>query len=277
MSVPPVRAADVWANWWDAALFAAMPELAALYRRLGLDSRACLTAEDLLAEVESAAVDRVVLSATAFPGSSAGNDAVAAVVERMPDRLVGCASVDPRTGMDAVRELRRAVTGLGFRALKLLPFLYDRPPNDAVYYPLYAACVDLGIPVLVLTGHTAVMRRSEVGRPHHLDDVALHFPELVIVAGHGGYPWTEELVALAWKHPNLYVDTSGHRPKYLAPALRHYLNSYGRGKVMFGTGWPLSDFAGPLVEARALDLRPEARDAYLWGAAARVFGWEDAP
>lgn len=215
-------------------------------------------------EAASGVVDKIVLSATAFPGSPAGNDAVADVVAEMPDRLVGCASVDPGRGMESVRELRRAVENLGLRGLKLLPFLYDRAPNDAIYYPLYAACVDLGIPALVLTGHTAVMRRSELGRPLYLDDVALHFPELTIIAGHAGYPWTDELVSLAWKHPNLYIDTSGHRPKYLPPSLRHYLNSYGREKVMFGTGYPLMDFATPLSEARDMGLRPEALSRYLW-------------
>ena len=148
-------------------------------------------------EAASGVVDKIVLSATAFPGSPAGNDAAADVVAEMPDRLVGCASVDPGRGMESVRELRRAVENLGLRGLKLLPFLYDRAPNDAIYYPLYAACVDLGIPALVLTGHTAVMRRSELGRLLYLDDVALHFPELTIIAGHAGYPWTDELVSLA--------------------------------------------------------------------------------
>lgn len=269
----PERVADVWANWWDDALFKALPDLDDLYARLGIRDRAGTTVERLLEEAGTGAVDRIVLSATAFPGSPVDNDAVADIVRQTPEKLVGCASVDPLLGMAAVRELRRAVEELGFRALKLLPFLYDRPPNDAAYYPLYAACVDLGIPVLVLTGHTAVKRRSEVGRPLHLDDVALHFPELTIIAGHGGYPWTDELISLAWKHANLYIDTSGHRPKYLPPSLRHFLNSYGREKVMFGTGYPLMDFAGPIEEACEMDLRTEALNGYLWGNAARVWGW----
>ena len=269
----PERVADVWANWWDRALFEALPGLDALYVRLGIGDRAGATVERLTEEADAGAVDRIVLSATAFPGSSAGNDAVADVVGRFPERLVGCASVDPTRGMASVRELRRAVESLGFRGLKLLPFVYDRPPNDAIYYPLYAACVELDVPVLVLTGHTAVMRRSELGRPLHLDDVALHFPELTIVAGHAGYPWTDELISLAWKHANLHIDTSGHRPRHLPAGLLRFLDSYGREKVMFGTGYPFMDFEGPVTEARALDLRPEALEGYLWGNAARVWGW----
>jgi len=268
-----MRVADVWANWWDRSLFAAYQPLDALYERFGLQARRSMTRDSLIAEADIGDVERIVVSATAFPGSPSDNAAVARVVATAPDRLVGCASVDPRLGMPAVRELRRAVREDGMRALKLLPFLYDRPPNDAIYYPLYAACIDLGIPALILTGHTAVAARSEYGRPLYLDDVALHFPELEIIAGHAGYPWTEEMIAIAWKHANVHIDTSGHRPKYFPPTLRHFMNSYGREKVMFGTGYPLMDYAGPLGEVDGLQLKPEARAAFLWGNAARVWGW----
>ena len=267
------RVADIWANWWDAGFFSAHPPMAKLYQRLGMNARTTLGLDDLLAEAKAGGVARVLISSTAFPGSPVDNDAVARLVARAPEVLVGCASVDPRDGMRAVRELRRAVREHGFRALKLLPFLYDEAPNSRIYFPLYAECVDLGIPVLVLTGHTAVLARSEVGRPGYLDDVALFFPELAIVAGHAGHPWTDELISLAWKHANVYIDTSGHRPKYFPPQLVQYLKSYGRDKVMFGTGYPLMDYAQAVAEMRALELRPEALDNVLWATAARLWGW----
>jgi hypothetical protein len=261
---------DVWANFWPPALFEAYPPLAALYRRLGMEARMTLDADALAAEARSAGVSRVILSATAFPGSPSTNDAVLEAAARHPGLILPCASVDPREGMAAVRALRRAV-GQGAAALKLLPFLYGLAPDHAACFPLYAACVDLGVPVLILTGHTAVALPNETGRPGALDAVALHFPELTIVAGHGGYPWTAELTALAWKHPNLYIDTSGHRPKYLPAELLAFLDRQGRGKVMFGTGHPMMDYAGPLAEAAALPIREESRALFLGGAAARVW------
>ncbi len=267
------RAADVWANYWDAAFFAASPDMQALYARLGMEARAAVTAEMLQREAAAAGVTRIVLSATDFPGTPVDNRAVAAVVASDSDLFVGCASVDPRRGMEGVRELRRAVEEDGMRGYKVLPFLYGAPPNDAIYYPYYAACVDLGIPALVLTGHTAVMERSEVGRPLYLDDVALYFRDLTIIAGHAGFPWGDELIGLAWKHERIFIDTSGHRPKYLPPALRHFLNSYGREKVVFGTGYPFMDYAKPVADVMEMDLRPEARAAFLWDNAARIWGW----
>ena len=217
---------DVWANWWDADFFAAEPRLDALYRRLALEARMHLGLPELVAEAAAGGVGRIVLSGTAFPGSPATNDRIADIIAGHPNLFIGCAAADPTLGITAVRELRRAVETLGFCALKLFPYICGRPPNDAIYYPLYTACIDLGIPVLILTGHTAVQESSEPGRPHYLDEIALFFPELKIIAGHAGFPWTQELISLAWKHPNVYIDTSGHRPKYFPPELKHFMNSY---------------------------------------------------
>ena len=267
------RVADVWANYWDAAYFAAYPPMQALYDRLGMPGRADVSLEGLLREADAGGVERIVVSATDFPGSPSDNRRIAEVVSGAPGRLVGCASVDPRRGMEGVRELRRAVTDDGLRGYKVLPFLYGVPPNDAIYYPFYAACVDLGIPALILTGHTAVMERSDVGRPLYIDDVALYFRDLTIIAGHAGFPWTDELIGLAWKHERVFIDTSGHRPKYFPPALKHFLNSYGRDKVLFWTGYPFMDYAKPVADVVEMALRPESRAAFLWDNAARIWGW----
>ncbi len=265
---------DVWANWWPEAFFNSEEMFDGLYQRLHLEHRTRLTEADVVGEASAGGIAKMVVSATATTDGGVDNDVVAALAGRHPALMVGCASVDPRDGMPAVRELRRAVQELGMRGLKVLPFLYGAPPNHGIYFPLYAACIDLDVPVLILTGHTAVALPNEVGRPGYLDEVALHFPELTIIAGHAGYPWTSELISLSWKHENLYIDTSGHRPKYFPPELTRYLNSYGARKVLFGTGYPLMDFAGPLKEVDGLGLKPEAKAAFLGGNAAQIWGWD---
>jgi hypothetical protein len=80
-----------------------------------------------------------------------------------PDRFVGVASVDLQQPMEAVRELRRCVQQLGFRALRIVPWLWNLPPDDRRYYPLYAACVDLQIPFCLQVGHTGPLCESEPG------------------------------------------------------------------------------------------------------------------
>lgn len=271
--VASVRVADVWANHWMPDFFEAYPPMKELYERVGIADRSRLSGRALSSEAAAAGIERVLVSGSALDDAAATNRAVADLCAKDPGRLVPCASVDPRGGMSAVRELRRCVNDDGFVALKLMPFFFDLPPNDRAYYPLYAACVELEIPVLLLTGHTAVLAPNETGRPQHLDDVALFFPELTIVAGHAGYPWTDELIGLAWKHERLFIDTSGHRPKHFPPQLVKFMSTYGKEKVLFGTGWPMLDPAVLLNDVAGLGLGDEATDRFLWSNAASIWGW----
>ena len=82
---------------------------------------------------------------------------------------------------------------------------------------------------------------DETGRPiPYIDQVALDFPDLMIVCGHIGYPWTEEMIAVARKHENVYIDTSAYTAKRYPPELVDYMQSKsGRQKVMFGTNYPM--------------------------------------
>ncbi len=223
--------------------------------------------------LDLAGVDRALVSAWWGPGGPLlDNDSVAALCRAHPTRLVGVASVDLARPMDAVRELRRCVGSLGMRALRVLPWLWGLPPNDRRYYPLYAACIDLGIPFCLQVGHAGPMFASDPGRPiPYLDEVALEFPELVIVAGHIGYPWTEEMIALATKYRNMYIDTSAYKPSAYPLSLVEFMKGRGRKKVLFGSNFPMLTPAACLGEVDALGLSAEARALFLEGNARRVF------
>ncbi len=200
------------------------------------------------------------------------NDLVAGFVAAHPDRLAGIAAVNLLDPMGAVRELRRAVRELGFVGLRVVPWLWGLPPNDRHYYPLYAECVELGVPFCTQVGHTGPMRGSETGRPiPYLDEVALDFPELTIVGGHIGYPWTAEMISLARKYPNVYIDTSAYTIKRYPPELVDYLRTDGRRKVLFGTNHPMITPERALRGLPELNLDEEASELFLAGNARRVF------
>jgi len=233
-----------------------------------------LPLELTIAAMDAAGVERGLIAAWYGPeGPMITNDEVAAFVAQYPERLVGVASVDLRRPVAAVRELRRAVRELGMRALRIVPWLWGLPPNDRRYYPLYAECVELGIPFCTQVGHTGPLRTSETGRPiPYIDDVALEFPDLVIVGGHIGYPWTNEMIALATKYPNVYIDTSAYTAKRFPPELVAYMRGHGRRKVMFATNYPMITAARALEGLDGLELDDEATELYLSGNARRVFG-----
>ena len=208
------------------------------------------------------------------------NDEVADFVRRYPDRLVGVASVGLQRPMEAVRELRRSVRQLGFRALRIVPWLWDLPPDDRRYYPLYVECIELGIPFCLQVGHTGPLCPSEPGRPiPYLDRVALEFPELTIVGGHIGFPWTTEMISLATKYPNVYIDTSAYKVSRYPRDLVEYLRGHGRRKVLFGSNHPAWPAAACLQDFDALGLDAEVERLFLYENARRVFalGTASAP
>ncbi len=231
--------------------------------------------EATITALDDARVRFGLLSAWHAPreGALISNDEVAGWVAAHPDRFAGLAAVDLDKPMDGVRELRRFVTEHEFKGLRVVPWLWEAPPTDRRYYPLYTACVELGVPFCTQVGHTGPLRPSETGRPiPYVDQVALDFPELTIVAGHIGYPWTEEMIALARKHERVYIDTSAYTSRRLPTELVAYMKTRsGRHKVLFGTNYPMILHEKALDDLDTLGLDEETRQLYLSGNATRVF------
>jgi len=110
-----------------------------------------------------------------------------------------------------------------------------------------------------------------VGRPICLDGVACDFPELKLIGIHIGIPWTEEMIAMAWKHEHVYIGCDAHAPRHWPEAFVRYLNSFGRDKVLFGTDWPVIDPERAMAEIAEMDLRPDSKQQLLRENALRVF------
>jgi uncharacterized protein len=209
------------------------------------------------------------------------NELVAGLAERHPTRFIPFAGIDPLTGMDGVRELEHLVRGRGFKGLSLRPFMIGLPADDRRYYPLYAKCVELGIPLSIhSSANWTTVAVSDLGHPRHIDVVAADFPELDIVMSHAGYPWVLEAVLLAWKYPNVYLELAAHRPRYIAtpgtgwePLLRFGATTI-KDKVLFGTGWFLLGRPPGQVldEFLELPLPEDVLELWLKGNAERLLG-----
>ncbi len=238
--------------------------------------------EELLAEMDEAGVEKALLVAEDMRwtiGKKVPNEAVAGGVKRWPDRFLGLASVDPHEGPRAVAELERAVKDLGLVGLTLWPPFHNLKANDRLYYPLYEKALELGVFVVL---HSSVnfsrSCRLELSRPIYLDDVAVDFPELKIVASHAGWPWVLEMVAVAWRHPNVHLEISAMRPKYFSrpgsgwEPLLNYGQSILKDRVMFATSWPLLPLKRSVEEVEALPLKDEVKAKWLYQNAARFLG-----
>ena len=152
------------------------------------------------------------------------------------------------------------------------------PPDSALCYPIYSRCEELGIPIMMQVGQNLIyqkdVRLPSVAKPILLDQVAIDFPNLVLIGIHIGVPWTDEMIAMAWKHENVYIGIDAYAPKHLPASLKHYMNSYGSHKVMFGTDWPVIDPERAVSEIHEHALRPESLEKIMRGNAVKVFRLE---
>lgn len=269
-----MRIVDVWAQITTERL-ARQPWLAPLLRWTGRAGEA-ITASPAttLAAMDAAGVDVALLSAWCGPeGELISNEEVAQQIDAAPARFRGLAAADLNQPMKAVRDIRRWVDGERFVGVRVVPWLWGLPPNDRRYYPVYAACIDAGVPLCTQIGHTGPLRSSQTGRLiPYLEDVLLDFPELKVVGGHVGFPWLDELMTLTIKFPNFFVDTSAYALDRLPPAFVQWMKGPGATRVMFGTNWPMLSPQRCLQGLDALGLGDAQRADFLAGNACRVFG-----
>jgi predicted TIM-barrel fold metal-dependent hydrolase len=201
---------------------------------------------------------------------------VAKICARYPQRFAGLAGIDPTRGMQGLRDLEYAVTKLGFVGAHWYPHWFAMPPDAPQIYPYYAKCCELGIPIMMQVGQNLVYSRERrlpsVARPILLDQVAIDFPELVLIGIHIGVPWTDEMISMCWKHENVYTAGDAYAPKHWPKSYVRYADSYGRHKVLFGTDWPVIDPERAVSEVAGLGLRPESHALLMRENALRVFG-----
>ncbi len=239
---------------------------------------------EMLAMMDAAGIGRAFLVATktgqlGIPGSwHLPYEVVADAVRQHPGRFHGLAGIDPTEGMAGVRALEHAVRELGFIGAHLYPHWFELAPDHARYYPFYAKCVELDVPIQLQVGQSLVYDPKRplrsVGRPITLDAVACDFPELKLVGIHIGIPWHAEMIAMAWKHPNVHIVADAHAPKHWPAEFTRYIDSYGQDKVLFGTDFPVLTFGRMREEVEALGLRPGPLRKFLRDNAARLYKLE---
>ncbi|MBI4506495.1 MAG: amidohydrolase [Chloroflexi bacterium] len=245
-----------------------------------------VTVAEMLAMMDRAGVEKALLLAPKLgsPGHPANwqlpYEWVARVVEQYPGRFYGVAGIDPSEGMAGVRKLEHAVKELGFVGAHLYPHWFEMAPDHRKYYPFYAKCVELDVPIQMQVGHclrySAERPLRSVGQPITLDTVACDFPDLKLIGSHVGWPWTEEMISVAYKHPNVYIITDAYAPKHWSPSQVHFINTVGQDKAMFGTDFPVIDIERDRREVEEFGLRPEPKRKFLRDNVIRVYKLDGA-
>ena len=241
-----------------------------------------LSLEEIIEKMEEAGIEKAFLIAAragrvGLPGCyHMPYSVVADACAKYPERFYGLAGIDPFEGMDGVRAFEDAIKNMGFVGAHLYPHWYELAPDHAKYYPFYAKCCELNVPIQMQVGQSMVYsqeyRTKSVGQPIALDAVACDFPELKLIGIHVGIPWHDEMISMAWKHENIFIGCDAHRPKYWPKSFIHYLNSYGQDKIIFGTDFPVLEFKKTIDDIDALGLKSEVRKKLLRDNVIRVYG-----
>jgi predicted TIM-barrel fold metal-dependent hydrolase len=225
------------------------------------------TPDSLVELMDIHGVDRAMLSL-----NPAKPDNVIACLDRHPTRFWAKLAIDPREGMDALRKIDHYTNTYPLvRALAMTPMFSQLPPNDKVYYPVYAKAVELGLPVTINVGIPGPRVPGECQNPIYLDEVMYFFPELVVVMAHGGEPWESTCVKLMVKWPNLFYYTSAFAPKHYPKAVIDYANTRGADKVFYAGYHPGIALDRLQREMANVPLRDHVWPKFLRENAIRVF------
>ena len=208
-------------------------------------------------------------------GVDESNDLGREGLRRYPDRFIPSAGCDPNQGMDGIRALVRLFETYGIRAVTAFPAgtFPQVAINDKKMYPIYAKCVELGIPIFCTAGVPGPRLRYAPQHVELIDEVMYDFPDLTFVTRHGCEPWTDLAVKLMLKWPGLHYSTTAFAPRYYPKAVIDFANSRGADKVLYGGYFPMGlSLERIMTEMEHVALKDEVWPKFLRGNALRVLG-----
>ena len=206
-------------------------------------------------------------------GDPAGTGAEA--MKRFPDRFIPSSGADPNEGMAGVSRLVREHETFGTRAVGMFPAgtFPQVPINDKKMYPIYAKCVELGIPIFCCAGIPGPRLKASCQHVELIDEVMYDFPDLIFVTSHGCEPWTELAVKLMLKWPGLHYSTSAFAPKYYPKNIIDYANSRGSEKIIYAGYFPMGlSLERIMTEMPNVGFKDEVWPKFLRTNALRVLG-----
>lgn len=248
-----------------------------LCQSIDFDKMKPQTVEEVVEELDKFNVEVAVITGrdceTTYAAKS-NNPSVVEFVKMFPKKFIGFAGVDPHKGMRAIEELKHLVQNEGLRGAAIDPYLAQIYVNDAKYYPIYAKCCELDIPIVITTGPATLVPNAVIDHvaPRYIDYVARDFPELKIIVSHGGYPWVNEMIIVAQRNANVYLELSEYEFFPQSEAYIEAINTIISDKALFASAHPFVDFRDAIENYKKLPFKKEVREKVMYKNAAKLLG-----
>ena len=238
------------------------------------------TTQSLLKQIDDAGIDHAVVHAEYEVGDPADamNRAVADLTQQYPKRFsgIGTISMQNLSIKKALRQVDDCIE-MGMLGLSIQPAFFGLCIDDKRLYPIYAKAMENNLLVALHTGVNYTTNHPMRGEhPLLIDEICCHFPDLIVVASHAAWPWCAEMVAVARKHPGVYLEFGGLAPKYVAAegsgweVVFRFMNSVLSEQILYATDWPVMDHGRTLDEWREAGLKTEVLECLLGGNAKRI-------
>jgi predicted TIM-barrel fold metal-dependent hydrolase len=242
--------------------------------RWGHQSPEASSLDDFVRSLDAHGIDKIVFTGRQrfVDGRNGGldNDYIAETVKKYPDRIIGFASADPVTGVtQSVREIRRALEDLHLRGIAVDPFLRDLRADDAKLYPLYEVAAELGLPAVITVGPLIAQQWSD---PVTIDHVAADFPTLKILLSHGCYPQVTELIGLAYRRKNVYLEPSLYFGLPGAEIFIEAAKTILQDQIIYASAFPFAPLDIKEEFVKTYDLSGALLDKFLGDNAAEFLG-----
>jgi len=248
-----------------------------LCKAINFDKQKAETIEQIAAWLKQANVVKAVVNGrdceTTFASVANGNDALLGFCAAAPGRMIGFWGIDPHKGMDAVRDLTRAVTEHEeIQGVSIDPYFAKIYANDARYYPFYTKCCELNIPIIITTGTASFMPGTVMDHtaPRYIDFIARDFPELKIIMSHGGYPWVNEAIAVVQRNKNVYLEISEYETWPQANIYIQAANSIIGDKLLFASAHPFVNFHEQIERYSKMGFNKETYQNVMYNNAAKI-------
>ncbi|HUY18179.1 MAG TPA: amidohydrolase family protein [Candidatus Binataceae bacterium] len=240
--------------------------------------------DEVVQEFAAAEVEAVLVALdleTIIGTPPCSNEYVKGMQSRHPERIIQAwAAVDPFKGATALEQARTAIRDLHMLGFHFHPIMGHFAVNDQRLYPLFETINELKAPVMIDVGTTGMGAgmpgglgaRIRHAHPSAIDDLAADFPDLTIIAAHPGWPWVDEMTAVALHKGNVFWEMSGWAPKYLPEQLKIDMRTRLQDKVMFGSDYPSIPYARLFKEWRELSYPDQTMEKIFHSNAERILG-----